>query len=272
MDKLPITAIILTKNEEQMIVNCIETVKWCQEVIVIDSQSTDSTIQLAKRSGAIVYSTDKQSFAERRNYGLSKVRTPWVLYIDADERVTPQLMNEIREAIQDENITALRVGRKNVHYGRLMNHGGWQHDRLERIFRVTELKGWSGKVHESPEYSGQVKELSESLIHLTHRNMVDGLRKTIEWTSDEAELLFRAKHPPVTVTTLIRKSVMEFFRRAILWKGRKDGIEGWIEAMVQGMNKFIVYQRLWELQQKPSLEEKYHNLDKDIIQQWQKRD
>lgn len=270
MDKLPVTAIVLTKNEELMIVNCLETVKWCQEIIVIDSQSTDSTVQLAKRAGAIVYSTDKNSFAERRNYGLSKARTEWVFYLDADERVTPDLMEEIRNAINDPAISALSVGRQNIHYGKEMKHGGWENDRLVRVFRTANLKEWTGVVHESPQFNGAVGELQTPLIHLTHRNMMDGLRKTIEWTNDEAELLFKANHPPVTVKTLLRKSFMEFYRRAFKWKGKKDGIEGWIESLVQGMNKFIIYERLWELQRKSSLEKTYQNLDEKIIGEWSK--
>lgn len=268
MEKLPITAIILTKNEEQMVVNCIETVQWCQEILVIDSQSTDSTVALAKRTGAMVYSTDKDSFADRRNYGLSKVRTPWVFYIDPDERVTPELMKEIKNLMSETEVVAITFLRQNIHYGKKMTHGGWQNDQVTRVFRTSHLKGWRGKIHESPELKGAPTTASEPLIHLTHRNMVDGLKKSISWTTYEAELLFQADHPPVTVTTLLRKSFMEFFRRAFLWNGRKDGIEGWIEALVQGMNKFIVYERLWELQQKPSLLQKYQALDQKLIDSW----
>lgn len=269
MEKLPITVVVLTKNEEQMIVNCIETVQWCQEIVVIDSQSTDSTAALAKRAGAIVYTTDKDSFAERRNYGLTKVRTPWVFYLDADERVTPDLMMEIKSAIRDGSINALRLHRHNYHYGKMMNYGGWEKDQLVRIFRTEALTTWSGKVHESAQFSGQEKLLKASLVHLTHRNMVEGLYKTISWTHDEAQLLFEAHHPPVTRFTLLRKTIMEFLRRAFFWHGKKDGMEGWIEAMVQAMNKFIVYEQLWELQQTPTLREKYQKLDEDIIRQWE---
>lgn len=268
MQKLPITVIILTKNEQEMISNCIETVPWAQEVIVIDTQSTDQTVQLAKRAGAIVYTTDKESFADRRNYGLTKVRTPWLMYLDADERTSPELVHEIEKTIQQDNISAITLTRQNVHYGKIMEHGGWEHDTVTRIFKTQDFKGWTGKIHESAEFSGEVAILKEPLIHLTHRNMVDGLYKTIAWTGVEAELLYEAKHPPVKVSTLLRKSFMEFYRRAFVYKGRKDGIQGWIEALTQGMNKFIVYERLWELQQKPSLEQRYEGLDQELVHRW----
>lgn len=269
MHKLPVTAIILTKNEQSMIVNCIESLSWCQEVIVVDSQSSDSTVQLAKRAGAIVYSTDKTSFAERRNYGLLKVRTPWVLYIDADERITPSLFSDISAFILKPSGAAMSFQRKNIHYGKYLEHGGWENDIVTRLFLTEKLKGWKGSIHESPIFPGGSTLSAHPLVHLTHRNMYDGLVKSAQWTGYEAELLFQSKHPPVTVRTLLRKTCMEFFRRAFVYKGRKDGIEGWIEAMVQAMNRFIVYERLWELQQKPSLEQTYQHIDKKIIESWQ---
>lgn len=272
MEHLPVTTIILTKNEDAMIVNCIETLRWCQEVIVVDSQSSDSTVQLAKRAGAVVFTTDKESFADNRNYGLSKVRTPWVFYLDADERITPELKQEIEAEIQKDQVDVFAFKRQNIHYGKWLEHGGWEHDQVTRLFRTEKLKEWTGKIHESPQYTGTTKVLKGSLVHLTHRNMVEGLQKTIHWTGSEAELLFESGHPPVTVTTLLRKTLMEFWRRAFQKKGRKDGMEGWIEAMVQAMNRFIVYERLWELQQKPPLLEKYRSIDHHIIKTWEKLD
>lgn len=268
MSSLSITAIILTKNEQTMVVNCIETLRWCKEIIVIDSQSTDSTVQLAKRAGAVVYSTGQDAFDKRRNYALSKVRTDWVFYIDADERVTPELKAEIVRVIAERSETALTLQRKNIHYGEWLRYGGWDKDFVTRIFKTENLRGWKGKIHESAVYTGENYILNQPLIHLTHRNMVDGLYKTIAWTGYEAELLFEAGQPQVTPTVLLRKTVMEFVRRAFQWNGRRDGIQGWIEAMVQAMNRFIVYERLWELQQKPHLEEKYQILDQKIIDSW----
>jgi len=266
-----ISAIILSKNEQDMIANCIETVQWCDEVIVVDSQSTDSTAAIAQRSGAHVYLASSDSFAERRNFGLTKAKGEWVFYLDADERVTPQLAQEIQAVMTEQDVSALSIKRNNIHYGKWFEHGGWQHDWVTRVFKTEYLKKWSGKIHESPEFEGTVVELKETLVHLTHRTMVDGLIKSIDWTGYEAELLFDAGAPAVTVRTLLRKTFMEFFRRAILKKGRKDGIEGWIESLVQAMNRFIVYERLWELQRKPSLEKSYQKIDEAITKQWQHR-
>lgn len=266
-----ITAIVIAKNEEAMIANCLETLRWCDEVIVVDNESQDRTPDLARRFGAEVIKSDAESFAEKRNIGLSKAKGKWILYIDADERIPPKLAKEIQWAIQNGNSTVFRIRRNNIHYGKWMEHGGWEKDWVERLFLAEALQKWTGKIHESPNFKTQeVGELQEPLVHLTHRNMVDGLHKTIEWTQKEAELLLSANHPPVTGRTLLRKTFMEFFRRAFLKKGRKDGVEGWIEALTQAMNRFIVYERLWELQRQPSLTETYQKIDKAIIDQWEK--
>ncbi len=271
MSEILITAIVITKNEELMIANCLETLQWCDEVIVVDDNSQDSTPDLARRFGAIVIKSETESFAEKRNLGLSRAQGKWVLYIDADERVTPKLAREIQSAIIKNQFTSFRFRRNNIQYGKWMEHGGWENDWVERLFLKDVLQRWTGQIHESPQTSSQqMGDMKESLVHLTHRNMVDGLLKTIDWTGKEAELLFNSKHPPVKPRTLLRKTVMEFLRRAFFKRGRKDGIEGWIEAFTQAMNRFIVYERLWELQRQPSLQETYQKIDKAIIEQWGK--
>jgi (heptosyl)LPS beta-1,4-glucosyltransferase len=261
--------VILTKNEEKMIEACLGTVRWAAEVIVIDTESTDSTVKLAKKHGAMVYTVPPMSFSQWRNYGLKKVRQPWVFYLDADERVTTELYEEIRQLIE-QDIAAIGFKRENIHYGKHFQHGGWENDLLHRLFKVEALSGWTGEVHETAQYTGESAVAKHPLIHLTHRNMVDGLYKTIEWTGIEAQLLLAGKSPRVTAMTLLRKMKMEFIRRYFLKKGYRDGVQGMIEALVQAMNRFIVYARLWELQQKPSLEETYQKIDQKLLQDWEK--
>lgn len=265
-----ITAVIITKNEELMIANCVETLRWCKEILVIDSDSQDQTPQIAERLGAKVVSTHAQSFAERRNVGLEHVKTDWLFYIDADERVTPQLAKEILVQIETTTAGALEMHRQNMMYGKFFLNGGWGNEFVQRIFRKQTLAGWKGDIHESPIYEGEIIRLHSSLFHLTHRNTIDGLYKSAAWTPLEAKLLFDANIPPVTGTVLLRKTVMEFVRRAFFWSGRKDGIEGLIEAGIQAMNRFLVYVQVWELQQHPSLSEKYHEKEMDFMKMWKK--
>jgi glycosyltransferase involved in cell wall biosynthesis len=265
-----ITAIILNKNEELMLANCIETLQWCREIIVVDTGSTDQSIDIAKKLGARVLSCKSESFADRRTFPLDHVKTDWLFYVDPDERVTPQLAKEILVQTETTVANALEMHRQNMMYGKFFNYGGWGQEFVTRIFRRKSLAGWKGDIHESPIFTGEVIRLHSSLFHLTHRNTVDGLKKTLSWTPIEADQLFAANLPPVTGMTLLRKTVMEFIRRAFLWSGRKDGFEGIIEAGIQAMNRYLVYVQLWERQQKPSLEEKYHQKELEYMKMWKK--
>lgn len=266
-----LSIVVITKNEEEMIANCLATLSFADEIIVVDSGSTDNTVFLAQREGAKVVVTKHGTFKDWRNRGLSEVTCDWVLYIDADERVTPKLANEITQIIQFTSNAAFTLKRNNIHFGKWMRHGGWENDSLVRLFKRSNLKRWEGDVHEHAVVEGVIGQLKEPLVHLTHRSVKDGLAKSIIWTDIEARLLLEAGAPKVTVFTLLRKMKMEFIRRLLFQKGYQDGMEGWIESLQQAINRFFVYERLWELQQKPTLTEKYERIEKEIAKMWEKK-
>lgn len=265
-----LTAIVIAKNEAEMLANCLESLKWCDEVLVVDHDSTDTTPEIAKRLGARVIHASG-SFADIRNEGLRLCKSDWVLYIDADERVIPDLAKEVRQVLTQPQHAAYSVSRSNVLYGHVMKHGGWEHDRVVRLFERAKLKNWAGEIHEHAEIEGSTGELQTQLLHLTHRNIVQGLLKTAEWTPLEAKLLFEANTPPVKLSTLLRKGLMEVFRRAITKKGYQDGLAGWVEALVQGMNRMLVYMQLWELQQHPNLSERYQKYEETVVELWKRQ-
>ena len=270
--KQKITAILIAKNEESMLANCLETLAWVDQLIVIDNGSTDTTSQIAENFGAKVIHFEHSSFARLRNEALKQVKTDWLIYIDPDERVTPVLAKEILVQIETDGADVLSMKRHNICYGRKFSHGGWENDIVTRVFNKKSLKEWKGKVHEAPIYEGRKVRLRTALIHLTHRNTTQGLNKTIQWTKIEAELLFKANSPRVNFFTLLRKGFMEFFRRAVIKQGYKDGLAGLIESMVQGINKILIYIQLWELQQTPTLEEQYRRHEINIMKEWEQED
>lgn len=263
-----ITAVIIAKNEEEMIANCIETVRWCDQIMVIDNGSTDETALLAENAGAKVISFKSDDFSKTREVALKHVKTDWLFYLDADERVTPRLYSEISVHLETGSAQALRLKRDNYCYGFNFSHGGWQNDQVVRIFDREVIIGWKGKIHESPVFEGVVVDLHTPLVHLTHRSTQDNLRKSAEWTIKEATLLYEAGIPPVTFMTLMRKGVMEFVRRAIVNKGYKDGMPGLIEALVQAINRVFVYIQVWELSQQPNLPERYQRIEQEIASSW----
>lgn len=266
--KKKITAIILTRNEEAMIEGCIRTLGWCDEILVLDDSSTDETTRKAEGLGARVVQFSHPSFARKRNEALKHAKNGWIFYIDADERVTPTLAKEILVHIETGDASAFRCRRENYAYGTHFNYGGWQNDWVTRVFQKDSLQEWAGDIHESPVFAGTSADLHSPLIHLTHRSTEDNLRKSADWTKIEAELLYKSGIKPITLLTLFRKGGMEIFRRAIQQKGRRDGMAGWIEAIVQGINRIIVYIQVWELQQKPSLPERYQKKEQEIATLW----
>ncbi|HSW90204.1 MAG TPA: glycosyltransferase family 2 protein, partial [Patescibacteria group bacterium] len=229
----------------------------------------DNTVAIAKREGAQVIETREGKFKDWRNAGLTAAHGDWVLYVDADERVTPKLAKEIEDTIERTSYSAFALSRHNIQFGKWFQHGGWEKDVVVRLFKRSQLREWQGDVHESAKVEGNQGLLTESLVHFTHRDLLSGLVKSAMWTDTEARLLYEAGVKPVGVVTLIRKPFMEFFRRLILKKGYKDGIEGWIESIQQAMNRFFVYERLWELQSKPTLSEKYQRFESEIQKMWE---
>ena len=122
---LSVTAVVLTKNEADQIANCLETLRWCDDILVIDNDSDDDTLGIASRLGARVFQTSETSFAVRRNLALTKIKTDWIFYIDADERVTPRLYQEIAVHLETKDAQAIRFLRRNICYGFPWAHGGW---------------------------------------------------------------------------------------------------------------------------------------------------
>ncbi len=265
-----LSAVVIAKNEEAMIANCLDTLRWCDEILVINNDSTDATVEIARQGGARVI-TAVGTFAELRTEALKHAKTDWLLYIDADERVTPTLAQEIKIVLETADHAAYAINRTNVLYGQHLQHGGWEDDWVVRLFDRTKLKHWAGDVHEHAVVEGSEGKLQEKLIHFTHRSIVSGLLKTAEWTPIEAQLLAASsKTPKITLGLILRKTLMETFRRGIQRQGYKDGLVGWIETLVQAMNRMLVYMQVWELQQKPSLPDKYHQYERSLVELWKR--
>lgn len=244
-----ISAVILAKNEEEMIADCLDSVSFCDEILVIDSHSTDRTAEIASYKGAKVYEYITESFADRRNYGLELAKHDWILYVDADERVGNELKDAVLKAVKDEKSAyhAYKVKRKNYYY---WNHEWPYVETLERLFRKKYLNGWKGVLHETPKITGSSTTLEGYLLHYSHRNLSQMLQKTIEWSGFEADLRFKAHHPKVTWWRFARVMLTAFYDSYIHQKGYKAGTAGIVESIYQAFSMFITYAKLWEMQQK----------------------
>lgn len=250
---MKISAVVITKNEEKNIKDCLSCLDWVGEIVVIDSNSDDKTREIAKKMGAKIYICSKKGFDERRNLGKEKAQGEWLLYVDADERISDKLKKEILTKIKNpEDYSAFKIPRFNTHYGKPMRHGGWYPDYQTRLIKKENLKHWQGIVHESPKIEGKIGKLVNCFIHLTHRSIKESFQKSVQWTRMEADILFGNNNSKVTIFTLIKVSLKEFIFRVFIKKGFLDGSVSWLEGMIQAFNKFLVYAQLWEKQQKSS--------------------
>lgn len=247
---LKISAVILAKNAENLIADCIDSVSFCDEVILIDDYSTDRTPDIAKMMGASVYPYTSESFAKRRNLGLKKAKGKWVLYIDSDERLSPELAERIKEIVdrkRDLN-AAYRLKRQNYYLG---NNPWPKIEKLERLFKKAKLEEWYGDLHETARVDGPIGDIEDGVIrHYTHQDLTGMLNKTIHWSKIEADLRMKADHPQMSWWRFYRVMLTAFYDSYIKQKGYRIGTAGFIESMYQSFSMFITYARLWELQQK----------------------
>lgn len=251
---MQISVVVLTKNEEGMIGECLESVKWADEIVVVDSGSKDKTLEIVKKYTDKIWLDGSDDFSAKRNLGMEKARGEWILYIDADERVTPELRQEVESRIMnyESGINSYRLKRKNFYFG----NNEWPYiEKIERMFKRDQLNGWQGKVHESPILRGEVGELGGFLLHYTHRDLSSMVQKTIEWSRVEAQLRFQAGHPPVTWWRFPRVMLTAFWDSYIKQGGWKVGTVGVIESMYQAFSIFVTYARLWELQNNKTMEQ-----------------
>lgn len=246
--KMNLTTIIITRNEENNIEACLSSVKFSKQIIVVDNNSYDRTTEIAKKHGAEIIKSKFNDFSKQREAGLSHVTSDWVLYVDADERVTKDLRNEIENVINEKSSkNVYRIKRRNFYLGK--NEWAFR-DELERLFRKDSIKGWIGEIHETPLYDGEVGLLNNFLDHYTHRDLTSMLNKTIEWSDTEAGKRYLANHPKMSWWRFPRVMIPVFFDYYFKQKGYKLGVAGLIESIFQTYSIFITYAKLWEMQNK----------------------
>ena len=251
MKKAKISIITIARDEEQMIADCLKSARQlADELILLDTGSTDKTIEIAKKHGAkiILAENKERDFAVWHNQGLKEASGEWLFKLDADERITPELKEEIQKVVKNGQFNAYAVPRQNILLGKPMRFGGWYPDYQIRLFKKDKLVKWEGKLHERPVFKGELGYLKKPMIHITHRDLSSMVKKTNDWTEIEARLLLEANHPLVVWWRILRVMLSEFNWRFIKQQAWRDGAVGWIEGLFQVFNKFLIYAKLWELQ------------------------
>ena len=261
-----ISVIVITKNEEDRIKICLESVKWADEIIVVDNGSTDKTLEIVKQYTIKVFKFENQDYAAFRNMAFKKASGDWVLYVDPDERVLAPLKQEIEHLVKSDDYSAYAISRKNIIFGKEVKYGPFWPDWVIRLLKKEHFEKWIGQIHEYPKFKGKLGYTKSSLLHLTHRDVDQVVQKSLAWSKIDANLRLKAGHPKMSVWRFLRIVGTEMFNQGIVRKGFFNGTVGVIDSLLQVFSMYLTYVRLWQLQQPKPLHQVYEDIDKSLLE------
>lgn len=246
MKKLSI--IIVAKNEAINIADCVRSAQFADEVIVLDSGSSDGTAELARSAGATVVRTDDwPGYGPQVNRGIDLATGDWFFSLDADERIGPELATEIRAAIERADVDGFRVPRSSMYCGRFMNHGGWRPDYTWRLARRGKARFTGHFLHAHLQVQGRTGTLRQPLVHYSFRSMEAVLEKLNRYSSASARDM-TVSHRKGSLGRAIWHGLWAFFRTYILRLGFLDGRWGFMLAVSNAEGTYYRYVKLWLMQ------------------------
>ena len=244
-----LSAIIITKDEAANIGDCLDSLAFCDERIVVDAASTDGTMMIAKEKGARVAAHGWKGFGPQKNYALSLAQGDWVLSVDADERVSPELAREIRAAIDAPKADGYEIPRRSSFCGRMMRHSGWFPDRVLRLFRRGKARFSDDIVHERVVCEGKVARLKEPLLHYPVARLEDAIRRIDQYSTLGAEALTRSDRKILALSGTAH-GIGTFLRIYFLKLGFLDGAAGFMLAVANAEGAYYRYQKAWLARQR----------------------
>jgi (heptosyl)LPS beta-1,4-glucosyltransferase len=244
-----LSVVMIAKNEAELLSECLQSVAWADEIIVLDSGSTDGSVALAESLGAKVFThTDWQGFGKQRQKAQSYATQDYVLMIDADERVTPELRHSIEQVLANaDDSVVYSLGRRNLFLGRFMRHSGWYPDRVNRLYANQRYRYNDDLVHESLNTGGaKVVPLQGDLLHLTCRDFFAFQRKQLHYAEQWAIQRHQAGKR-CGYLSILTHTLGAFCKTWLLRAGFLDGKQGLLLAVVNAQYTFNKYAALWAL-------------------------
>ncbi len=246
-EKVPVSVVVIVKNEEKRIADCLESVKWADEIVVLDDMSEDRTVEIARRYTDKIYQRKMDIEGRHRNYAYALAKNKWALSLDADERATPQLKDEIREVIKNKGeYYGFSIPIRNYIGDYWIRYGGWYPSPQVRLFKVGHFRYEEAEVHPRiimPDPRGLLKS---DIVHYNYRDFEDAVRKLNQQTTLEAAKWIRDKRK-MTLSKALWRTIDRFIRRYIGKGGYKDGVVGLVLAVFSGLYQFLSYIKYREL-------------------------
>lgn len=244
-----VSAIVVCFNEERNIGACLDSLRWCDEIVVVDSFSTDRTVEICRRYTDRIVQRNWSGYRDQKAFAHSLATKDWVLLVDSDERVSPELKDEISDTLssQDNTYAGFSVPRLVFYLDRWWWRGGWYPDYDVRLFR-RDRATWGGtEPHEKIVVDGNVRRLRNPLYHFSYRDMADHVQRINQFTSISARELFTERRRWRLSDALFRPA-FRFFRSYILKRGFLEGFAGFYVALIASVYVFLKYAKLWELE------------------------
>lgn len=242
---MKLSAVIITYNEGDRLEECLKSVSFCDEVIVVDSGSTDSTVELAKKYTEKVFHHEWEGYSKQKKYAVELAQNPWVLLVDADERVSPELSYEIQLLREEDGINGYYIKRELYFMGRKLRYGGAGSDWVLRLFKKDDYRISDSDVHEIIEVGGKTAKLKGTIQHYSYRNLSDYFNRFNRYTSLGAVARYKKGIKPSFVQNF--RVFYEFIARYFIRAGFLDGYPGFVYAMVSSFYAWMKYAKLKEL-------------------------
>lgn len=248
---LPFSAVIITRNAASHIEACLQSVAFADEILIVDSGSTDATLEIARRHGARVLHQDWLGYGKQKEFAARQAKNGWVLSIDADERVSEELRASIQEALVVPRFHACRMARRNRFMGRWLRHGEGYPDWSLRLYHRGHAHWSDDPVHEKLEMDGKIITLHGDLLHESEQGIADYLEKQNRYTTLAAEELYRAGRRANPLKLLL-SPVFRFIKFYVVRLGFLDGVPGLVHIAIGCFNSFCKYAKLIELHRRES--------------------
>jgi glycosyltransferase involved in cell wall biosynthesis len=248
-----LSVITLTLNEARNLHDCLASVQWADELIVVDSGSIDETVEIARTFTDDILTIEWIGYGAARNFALGKAKGDWILWLDADERVTPELAGEIRSLLDapPAGVTGYSIARRAYFLGRWIRHSGWYPSRVVRLFRNGFGHFSETRVHEQLHVDGKVARASHDLLHFTDPDLFHYLDKSNRYTSLAAEDM-EAAGRRFRVVDVVFRPAFQFAKMYLFRQGFRDGREGFLLAVLSSAYVFTKYAKLWERTRGPA--------------------
>ena len=250
---MSISVVVITLNEERNIAACLDSVAWADERIVVDAQSVDRTVEVARCHTDRVFVRPWPGYGPQKNFGIEQTRGEWILIVDADERVTEALAEEIQATIRADDLDTVgyEIPRRNLFYGQWIRCGGIWPDYQLRLFRRTAGQYDDLLLHEQLHLVGRIARLKAALEHHSMPTIRDHVRKMTRYTTLAAQEKLSVK-PHVSPWQVAGNHLMTVLRTYVLRGGYRDGVAGLVVALFAGMHTFVKYAKAWELVERES--------------------